>query len=203
MKRGVMTVLVFVMAVSNAATVFGQEEPRPLYGFIFSADNLLLDLESYQGGIGAKADLGAYAVRGLLSVEVDGIGSDGGNETTAFGLGVTLEKPFFDARVTPYWGGFVDGTYSVEKTEVDGGDTTKTQVVTAGFGPVLGAEFFVFPHISVFAEYALAFRGNWTSIDQEVGGVSSSDETSNFGVGSELGNGGMIGIVIYLDRNAE
>lgn len=167
-------------------------------GFIFNASNLLLDLSEYQGGLGGKFDYGDFAVRGLFSFELESTEDAGTRDDFALTLGAAVEFPFFHGRVTPYWGGFIDGTYSSESTETSGGDTTKTTSFGGSIGPLLGAEVFIFDFLSAFAEYGLAFRVTRSTIEQETGGNKSENQTTNYGITTELGNAGSLGIVIYL-----
>lgn len=169
-------------------------------GFIFNASNLLLDLSEYQGGLGGKLDFGNVALRGLFSFELESTDSTSDTEDVAVKLGLAAEVPFFDGRVSPYWGGFIDGTISRETTETSGGDTSETQVLAASIGPLLGAEVFIFDFLSAFAEYGLAFRLSRATVETEIGGATSEDSTTNYALVTELGNAGSLGIVIYLTR---
>jgi hypothetical protein len=179
-----------------------ERAPRDIrFGLIFAADNLLLDIDSYQGGVGAKTDFGGFALRGLLSLTLQNFQPGASDSFTEIELGLALEVPIFDGRVTPYWGVTGGGGYSLESNEADNGDKTTTTVITASLGPILGAVFFIFDPLSVFAEYGLIFRGSNARVKQDVGGTSSSDSTSSANVATELGNRGMLGIVIYLDRD--
>jgi hypothetical protein len=174
----------------------GEREMTP--GFIFNASNLLLDLSEYQGGLGGKFDFGDFAVRGLFSFELESTEDAGTSDDFALTLGASVEFPFFHGRVTPYWGGFIDGTYSNETSETSGGDTTETTTFGGSIGPLLGAEVFIFDFLSAFAEYGLALRVARSTDEQEMSGTKSEEQTTNYGVTTELGNAGSLGIVIYL-----
>jgi hypothetical protein len=167
-------------------------------GFIFNASNLLLDLSEYQGGLGAKFDYGDFAVRGLFSFELESTEDAGTSDDFALTLGASVEFPFFRGRVTPYWGGFIDGTYERRSSETSGGDTTETTTFGGSVGPLLGAEVFIFDFLSAFAEYGLALRVARITDEQEISGTKSEEQTTNYGVTTELGNAGSLGIVIYL-----
>lgn len=169
-------------------------------GFIFNASNLLLDLSEYQGGLGGKLDFSNFALRGLFSFELESSDSTSDTEDVALTMGLAAEVPFFDGRVSPYWGGFIDGSISRETTETSGGDTSRTQVLAASIGPLLGAEVFIFDFLSAFAEYGLAFRLSRATVETEIGGATSEDSTTNYALATELGNAGSLGIVIYLTR---
>jgi hypothetical protein len=167
-------------------------------GFIFNASNLLLDLSSYQGGVGGKLDFGDYALRGLFSFELENSQTDSTENDVDMTLGVAAEFPFFDGRVSPYWGGFIDGTVTSEKTESAAGDVSSILVLSGSLGPLLGAELMIFDFLSVFAEYQLGFGISRTTTEDEATG--SSDETTNYNLSTQLGNAGSLGIVIYLTQ---
>jgi hypothetical protein len=183
------------------ATQSGEDEREFTPGFIFNASNLLLDLSEYQGGVGGKLDFDSFAFRGLFSFGLESTEAASETEDVAVTLGVAAEIPFFDGRVSPYWGGFIDGTISRSSTETSGGDTSETQVLAASIGPLLGAEVFILDFLSAFAEYGLAFRLSRTTVESEIGGTTSEDTTTNYALVTELGNAGSLGIVIYLTRN--
>ncbi len=173
-----------------------QSGRRMTPGFIFNASNLLLDLSAYQGGVGGKLDFGDYALRGLFSFALRNSQADTTDNDIDLTLGLAAEFPFFQGRVSPYWGGFIDGTVTSEKTESAAGDVTSTLMLSGSVGPLLGAELAIFDFLSVFAEYQLAFGISRTTTENEATDIS--DETTNYNLATELGNAGSLGIVIYL-----
>ncbi|MFP3959145.1 MAG: hypothetical protein ACLFUX_03155, partial [Spirochaetaceae bacterium] len=106
-------------------------------GLIFNASNLLLDLSEYQGGFGGKLDYGDFAVRGLFSFELESTEDAGTSDDFALTLGAAVEVPFFHGRVTPYWGGFIDGTVASEKAENTAGEESSLLVLRGSAGPIL------------------------------------------------------------------
>ncbi len=176
-------------------------------GLIFNTSNLLLDLNAYQGGvagspyragIGAKFDFSSFALRGLFSFRLENANTDNDDNNVDLTLGVSAQLPFFHGRVTPYWGGFVDGTRA---KEIRGSETTvetTTTVIGGALGPFVGAEFFILEYLSVFAEYALAFEMTRTTVITDTGDDTDEEQTTNYRIGTRLGNAGSLGIVIYL-----
>jgi hypothetical protein len=165
-------------------------------GFIFNASNLLLDLNAYQGGVGGKLDFGDYALRALLSFQLANSQAESTQNDIDLTLGIAAEFPFFQGRVSPYWGGFIDGTVTSEKRESAAGDVSSTLVLSGSVGPLLGAELAIFDFLSAFAEYQLSFGISRTTTEDEA--TDTSDETTNYNLATELGNAGSLGIVIYL-----
>lgn len=173
-----------------------QSGRRMTPGFIFNASNLLLDLSAYQGGVGGKLDFGNYALRGLFSLALRNSQADTTDNDIDLTLGLAAEFPFSRGRVSPYWGGFIDGTVTSEKRESAAGDVSSRLVLSGSVGPLLGAELAIFDFLSVFAEYQLAFGISRTTTENEA--TDTSDETTNYNLATELGNAGSLGIVIYL-----
>ena len=168
--------------------------PEPAtFGFIFNTSNLLLDIDAYQGGFGAKLRYPAYGIRFLTS-----LGAESSNRMRQVGLGITYERPFFIGRVTPYWGLVADLGFQGERVEVDTQNYTQIRVVSGSLGGVLGVEVLIFDFLSVFGEYQLAFRGARTSIEQAVEGERSASMTTNYAFGADLGNNASLGLVVYL-----
>jgi len=191
----VLTLLIF-------APVFGQEleapveedaADRPTVGFIFNTSNLLLDIDAYQGGFGAKFRYPESALRALVT-----LGYASTNSNLEVGAGVTYERPFFTGRVVPYWGLLAAAVVQGERVEVDEDNYTQTRVITGSAGAVLGAEVFIFDFLSVFGEYQLAFDVAHTAISQSVDGTVTDSSSTNYAFGAGLGNNASIGLVVYL-----
>ena len=124
--------------------VFGQDVEAPeavdesggdsrTVGFIFNTSNLLLDIDAYQGGFGAKFRYPDSALRTLAT-----LGYASTNSNLEIGAGITYEKPFFTGRVVPYWGLLANVLFDGERVEVDEENYTQTRVVTGSAGAVLG-----------------------------------------------------------------
>ena len=174
-----------------------EEKIPSQWGFIFNTNNLLLDIDSYQAGVGIKVlrdDNVALRLLGDLFYSYSA-------NTFSTTLGVTFEKHFKPGRVSPYWGGFVEAGYIGNKDEVFASDDwTQDNTYPLSMGAVLGAELFILEFISVFAEYSLYVRGTISSTTTNTGGVeTSTDPELNFSIDSGIGNNSSLGIVIYLD----
>ena len=184
------------VAAEDAAEPLPSEQtpgPAALLGFIFNTNSLLLNLESYKGGLGGMLRYPDSSFRVLVDLS-----HASGINTLGVGVGVVYQKPFFSGRVEPYWGLMLDAGFEREKTIIDPDDYDQIDVLTASAGGVLGAEIFLFDFISLFGEYQLALDVSRTAIAQSVGGTVTESSTFNYAVGIALGNNASIGVVIYL-----
>jgi len=174
-----------------------EEKAITQWGFIFNTNNLLLDIESYQAGVGFKVLRDNNVALRLLG---DIFYSYNANTFSAT-LGVTYEKHFKPGRLSPYWGGFLEAGYMGQKSEgINSDNWTMNNTVPVSLGAVLGAEFFIMEFLSIFAEYSLSIDGLITSTSTSVDGdVTKTDPELNFSIDSGIGNSSSLGIVIYLD----
>ena len=174
-----------------------EEKSIPGWGFIFNTNNLLLDIESYQAGVGIKVLRDDNVALRLLG---DLFYSYSANSFSAT-LGVTYEKHFKPGRLSPYWGGFLEAGYIGQKSEgINSENWTMNNTFPVSVGAVLGAEFFIMEFLSVFAEYSLSIDSLITSTSTSVDGdVTKTDPELNFSIDSGIGNSSSLGIVIYLD----
>ena len=76
----------------------------PPWGFIFNTNNLLLDIESYQAGVGVKVLRDNNVAHRYLA----DLFYSSSSKTFSGTLGLTYEKHFKPGRLSPYWGGFLD-----------------------------------------------------------------------------------------------
>jgi hypothetical protein len=150
-------------------------------GIIFNTSDILLSLESYQGGIGMKFGWGNIALRGTFDVLYNG-------SADAFNIngGIGLEYHLFKGPVSPYVGAIVSAGYMWQK------DVSTEIPVT--IGAIAGAEVFIFDFLSFFAEYCLAADLTWKT-DEATG-----DDTFDYLIDTRMGNNSKLGIVIYLQR---
>jgi len=175
--------------------IFSRENPYKT-GIIFNVDDILLDVESYQGGIGLKRyfkDQGAYRV--ALDFEYSN-----SFDSLLVSLGNTLEYHIITGRISPYIGGYFDIGYARYKDETDSDNWTKSWSIPLSTGPVFGVEIEVFNVLSLFAEYSLAFDLTYTTTTTSIAGSETTDSTTNYSVDTGLGNDSKIGIVIYFNR---
>ncbi|MBI9097867.1 MAG: hypothetical protein JEY91_05295 [Spirochaetaceae bacterium] len=173
-----------------------EEKEKRNWGFIFNTSSVLLDLESYQAGVGLKLLLNNdMALRFLLNGEYDS-----GTSFFSASLGTTFEKHFLRRRASPYWGAFASVGINGLTDETDEQNWTKNREVPIGVGAVLGIEFFIIESISIFAEYSLAFEAYINTTRSEVAG-EPVDPVRDWGysIDTGIGNESKLGIIIYLD----
>lgn len=190
-------VLIVIIICIGFSYLYSEEEKEPSpWGFIFNTNNLLLDIESYQAGVGIKKLLDDDAALRCLG----DIFYSSSTNTFSGTLGVTYEKHFKPGRISPYWGGFIEAGYLGQKSEVDSDNWTKDNSFPISLGGVLGVELFILEFLSVFAEYSLYFDSTITSTSTSFAGVETkTDPEFDFSIDSGIGNNSSLGIVIYLD----
>jgi hypothetical protein len=174
--------------------VFSQNAKKA--GIIFNVSNILLDVESYQGGIGFKwffKDTLAY--RGSFD-----FGYSDSSSALHITLGNTLEYHFVLGRVSPYVGAFLNFGYTRYEEEFDSSSWSKVKSIPISAGPVLGVEVSIFQFLTIFAEYRLSFEYNHTTVYQYVDTSESQEKESSFNVSTGLGNDAKIGVVVYFNR---
>ena len=170
-------------------------EKRATPGLIFNANNLLLDLSSYQGGIGMILKRPQDAWRFSI-----GFGYESGSNEINTSLGLSYIRPFFMHKVMPYWGCDLAGEYSYNKNQIDSENWQKTNGYMVGVSALLGVEFLLDPRVSLFAEYSLGVDISWVTEEESVLGVTDKSASHNFSTGTDLGNSGSIGVIIYLEE---
>jgi len=207
MKKCGIFVLVFAMIVGVFAQVtFASEKGEafklsPEYagkknGIIFNVDDILLDIESYQGGIGVKHYFNEkFAYRG--SIDFSYIDS---SSSLTLNLGNSIEKHLLTGRVSPYIGAFLDiGYIHFKSTDEASGVETEVTSIPLSIGPLIGVEVFVLDFVSLFAEYSLSASYSKTKTEQTAAGVTTSDKDSDFSIEAGIGNESKIGIVVYFN----
>lgn len=185
MKRQVvffLAVLILFGILLPAGLSAQEEEKKSLnlkdkrLGLIFNIVGLAVDLiaehtDNVQGGLGMKLWLGEKtAVRGLLDLEHQNVS---GTTDTWIGLSGAFEYHFLQRRVSPYGGGLAGLTVR----------TGTANDLGLYFGALLGAEFELVENLNLFGEYNLLVEIN----------------EPRFDINLELGNGGQIGIIVYLN----
>jgi hypothetical protein len=151
-------------------------------GLIFNTSSILLDLESYQAGIGLKIGRDKVSFRGLFDLVLNGA-----SDSFSLNAGAAIQYQLLPgSSVAPYIGGSVGGGYMRQ------GDALSMVVLSAG--ALAGVEIFLFDFLSVFAEYAIT--ADFTlSTD-----ISTSQTTFDYLVDTGMGNNSKLGIVIYFMR---
>jgi hypothetical protein len=192
MKRNISIALVIIaIIIGFSSPAWSQEAPR--LGLIFNASNILMDIESYQAGIGVKLRSGNSAFRFLA----DGFFTNS-SMTMSVDFGVAYEYHLASARVSPYVGGFAAVGYTSQKTTVDADNWTQNTSTPISAGVLLGAEVFVTDFLSLFAEYQVAADITQTNVKISTDGTVADDPQNSFVFDTGIGNGSKIGIVIYL-----
>lgn len=162
-------------------------------GIILNTDSLLLDYESYQGGVGAKLNDGPFAYRLTSDLYFSTV-----SDSRVITLGLGVEYHFSNTRLSPYAGGYVLGSSAKARDEATSQDWTETRTFDLGFGGILGAELYVTRFLSLFAEYDLGLTYSTVTIEESFGGRQSKAQTADWTLDLGVGNESKIGIVIYL-----
>ena len=160
-----------------------QSTPPIDVGLIVNSKDLFLNLDSYQGGIGAKISWGSLGFRCLLDFLVNG-----SDESFALNAGVAVEYHLGAERLSPYVGGFFAAGYMQQASVLT--------AVPLSFGALAGVEIFLVDFISVFVEYNIAV--DVTFMQNPVG----TPTTTTYLIEPRLGNNSEIGITIYLVHEA-
>jgi hypothetical protein len=193
-----MNKLYSILLLCGAMVIVQAEEGNeagkaPDIGLLYSASNLLLDLQSYEGGVGILFQPPKQDIR--LSADILYTSNSDSFEA---GFGLAFLYPLLESRVQPYWGGIFHLDIVTTKTGTDT-DWTRTTNIPAKLSLLFGTEFFLLPHVSVFAEYQLGINVDTMITSSSSGGVVGDPSADlSFEIGSGLGNNGMLGITIYL-----
>lgn len=150
-------------------------------GLIFSADDLLMGLESYEAGLGIKIGRGNRCLRGALDFVVNGA-----SNSFSVNAGGTGEFHLAPPPISPYIGGFAQIGYMKQGTS--------TSAIPFSLGAVAGVEVFIFDFLSVFAEYNLAFNCTLTT------DLQTSQTSFDYLIDTRMGNNSKLGIVVYFMR---
>lgn len=192
----------FIVFLAGFSFVYSQEAEvaedadKLKWGFIFNTSNILLDIESYQAGVGAKVLLNESSA---LRILIDGYYTSS-SKTFSSAVGLAYESHFRKERVSPYWGGYLEAGFTSQKAEIDSDNWTQNITVPISAGPILGVEFFILEFLSLFAEYNLELTGTITSVSTSTAGVvTKSDPDFSYSIDTGIGNEAKLGIIIYLD----
>jgi hypothetical protein len=150
-------------------------------GLIFSTGNILLDLESYQGGLGGKIGWGDLCLRGVFDFLINGA-----SRSFSLNIGATGEYHLAPGPISPYVGGYAQIGYMYQDNLLF--------AFPFSLGVVAGVEVFIFDFLSIFAEYSLAFDFIVTT------DLQTSQTTFDYLVDTRMGNGSRLGVVIYFTR---
>ena len=163
-------------------------------GFIFDTNNILFDIEGYQGGVGFKYRGDSLFYRTMIDFSF----SSSTNKMIV-GRDLALEKHLRTGKISPYWGVFFHIAYESEKFESDPDNWSKLIEYPISTGAILGVEVFLMDFLSFFVEYNLALQFVGVTNQQSVAGVVTESTTWNYSLSTGIGNNSKLGIVIYLD----
>ena len=167
-------------------------------GLIFNTTNILMDLDSYQGGFGFKGSLEKYELRSMADFLFR-------NNPNAFAINFSfaLEEHFMPGRISPYLGGILGAGFIYLKTEVDANNWTQVFTFPLSLGGLLGVEVFIFEFLSLFVEYNLAASVGLNINRTSSAGVITTDFTFDYSLDLGMGNQSKIGMVIYFKRKPQ
>lgn len=201
MKNIMITVcfLLFIAGFAAAEEVENTKEEKSNFlertGIIFNTDNILFDLEAYQGGVGFKYRGDSLFWRTMLDISFS-------SSTNKFivGTGFTLEKHLRIGKISPYWGFFIHAAYESEKFETDSDNWSELIEYPISTGPLLGVEVFLMDYLSFFVEYNLSLLIVGVTKKESTLGVVTENTNWNYNISVGIGNSSKLGIVIYLDN---
>jgi hypothetical protein len=180
-----------------------------------------LSANSFNGGIGGKYFLMSnMAVRGglqFVSISEDSPfqgtgGADGEAHATQYGIFGAVEMHLNTSRVSPYWGGGLEISFTSTESKTDVADPVDQETINNNrngefgyfggtefniFG-LLGVEIFIVKNLSLAAEYRLGFSTHSYS-DQEVT-QRNVTVTTKQGSRNEIGvaSSGVLTLAVYF-----
>jgi hypothetical protein len=196
--------VLLAILVLTCAGVFASErtsiwegiEPKaepPDFGILFNTNDILLDIEGFQGGIGAKISLKNWMLRSSADLIFR-------NHWFSFDVGAVLEKHLLPGPMSLYCGPAAGIGYTLDHDKDDEDNWSREHYPFFSLGCVFGIEVFIFQFLSLFVEYQAALKLGLDITKVNVAGsVSTTKEfTYDFDIG--MGNNAMFGIVIYLAK---
>ena len=150
-------------------------------GLLFNVPSILLELQSYQGGLGLKIGSGPWAFRAGADVMYNSA-ANSSNVSGTF----AIEYHFLTGPISPYVGAVVGAGWTYQQDVMSD--------IPLSAGGIAGVEIFVFDFLSVYAEYAIS---GTLSLTQD---LQTNSWSKSFLVDSGLGNSGTLGIVVYFTR---
>jgi hypothetical protein len=194
--RGTIPVIFFIFVIIAIAPLGAAAEAGALIpsagpargsadvGLLFSTDNLLFGLSSYQGGLGFIVNTGGFGFRGLLDIVVNG-----SSQSFLGDLGLSVTYDLWHGPIAPYVGGFAVVGYVTQ--------TSVSSAVTFSVGALIGVQIFVLDFLSFFAEYDLGVDLSYTT------DLQTSLGTFDYLAGTRLGNSARLGVVVYFMRSGQ
>jgi hypothetical protein len=184
---------VFAAERTSAWEGIGPNAEPPDLGILFNTNDILLDIEGFQGGVGSKISLKEWMLRGSADLIFR-------NQWFSFDLGAVLEKHLLPGPISPYWGPAAAIGYTLDHDKDDEDNWSREHYPFFSLGCVFGIEVFIFQFLSLFVEYQAALKLGLDITKVNVAGsVSTTKEfTYDFDIG--MGNNAKFGIVIYLKK---
>jgi hypothetical protein len=180
--------ILLVAIAGNAETQKPQDSTKPIslkaptdVGIIFNTNSILLDLESYQAGLGAKLGWDDLYIRAFFDLVASGV-----SQTFALNMGATVEYHLLPEPLSLYVGGSLVSGYMTQEN--------LTAATHFSLSAIVGVEYFPLEFISVFVEYALAADFTITK------DLQSSQTTFDYLINTRMGNDSKLGIIIHLMR---
>lgn len=162
-------------------------------GLIFNTADILFEMESFRGGVGAEFGFERFLVRGWLDLFIHT-----GFNPFAFTVGGAFKKQIFPGRVSPYGGGYLEIGFSHLRTGTDDANWTRVNSLPITIGGMLGVEVFVLDFLSLFVEYDLSLELKYLNTRISTAGEETVTQQWDYTFDVGLGNSARIGIVIYL-----
>jgi hypothetical protein len=203
----IFAVLTLFASFSSAAETTAQDQtdaevpvpPEWTPGLVFTTDSILLNITSFNGGIGGVLRADDVAIRATV-----GAITSNSFRTLAFRLGGWYVRYFWTGRVAPYWNAFARTELLSQTNEADRENWVRDFSFEVAGGASLGAELFVMDVVSVFAEYSLSVGAAGQRTTTSVGGtVTPGDYDWTFSAGTDLAHGGALGVILYFAGQAE
>ncbi len=200
MFRKVTVISIFIFLFLSNICFANDENANSAHGtlgFIFNAKNLLLDIESYQGGIGLKYRFDDVST---LRTLIDFYYSNSYDTFSTMG-GITYENHFLNIdRFSPYWGLSANCGYISQSDFIDETYYEIISEVPFGAEALFGIEFFFNSFITIFAEYSLSANFIYSRTETVADGYSTiSDPEYQTIIDTGIGNNASIGITIYIN----
>lgn len=197
-----------VLAVATAGLALAQDSVDPATddassewttGLVFATDSILLDISSFNGGVGIVRRSDDTAIRATV-----GLLGTNRFDTLSTQLGFWYMKYLNTGRVSPYWNVFAKTETLSRTEEIDAENWTRDSSLSFGGGLSLGVEFFLLDFLSLFAEYSLSAGLSGTrAVTSVAGEVTQEDYTWVYSVSTDIANAGAIGIVVYFTPQVE
>lgn len=211
MTRQFSRVLLVPALLLVAALAFGQDldqeipadpaveeapvEAERIRGFLFSADNLLMNIDTFGAGVG-------YVLRAPDKATRLGLAGFASNASSTISAELIAARLWYlqEDRISPYW--LISGSAGMltQSTVTDDDNWTRDVQLLFSAQAGLGVEFFIFDSLSISAEYVLAADVTRAQTNVNTAGtVTRGDATWTYVVQTDVGNSSRLGIAIYLD----